>query len=163
MTFLVIRAIVFSVSAILTFKVSASTSTYVLYFFYLGVKLNSWVSIDVACFNFDAPVCPVAVESPIYLSPGRYTFSPTKKATSPKSEISYPAKSRVRSYLPSSEASSYSVDSWVIPDVVEGYLAGTILRPGVDAVFFHACGFLPIRRDLLAIFTVSSSLPYAWV
>ena len=60
--FLVIRYIVFSVYAIMDFKVTASSSSdslASLYFF--RVAFNSWVSNDVECFISDALVCPVSV------------------------------------------------------------------------------------------------------
>ena len=72
-----------------------------------------------------------------------------------------PSGSRASDDPPSSEMSSPSTYSFVSPDVMEGSSVGDILKPGKGAVFFHACSFLPIFRDLLAILAVSSSLPCA--
>ena len=58
-SFLVINSIVFSISAILNFRVSASASADALdYFSFLRVEFNSWISNDVSCFIFDALVWP---------------------------------------------------------------------------------------------------------
>ena len=112
MIFLIIGAIVFSISFIITFEVSASASTDTLYSVsFLRVALSYWVNIDVACFTFDALVGPVAVEAPRDSIPGEYISPPVKDASSPRSDISSPAGSRAKDYLPSSEASSYSADS----------------------------------------------------
>ena len=78
------------------------------------------------------------------MSSGGYTSLPIKEVLSPRSEISSPAGSRDSDAPPSSEIYSYSTASCVIPDIMEGYLAGVILKPGGGAVFFYACSFLPI-------------------
>ena len=71
--FSVIRVIVLSISAIMNFKVTASSSDGALdSLYFLRVVFNYWVSIDVACFTFDALVCHVVVENPIDSSPGGY-------------------------------------------------------------------------------------------
>ena len=72
--FSVIRAIVFSIYAITTFKITAYTSADALdSISFLRVKFNSSVSIDVSCFTIDALVCPVEVETTRDSSPGGYT------------------------------------------------------------------------------------------
>ena len=103
--FLVIRAIVFSISAILTFKVLTSDSSYALgslYFFRL--TFNYWVSIYVACFTFYVLVCPVAVETQRDSSPGDYTLPPVIESSSPRSEILSPYEQRARYSPPSRES-----------------------------------------------------------
>ena len=63
LTFLVNRAIVFSISAIINAKDKDSARAVVLdYLYFLMVALNSWVSNYVECFDFEAIVCPVVVD-----------------------------------------------------------------------------------------------------
>ena len=69
------------------------------------------VSIDVACFTFDALVCPITVLDLSNSSPGRYSSPPVEEVSSPRSDILSPAASRARDDLPSSEASSSSAAS----------------------------------------------------
>ena len=79
--FLVIRDIVFSISAILTCRVTNSASAAALdYISFLSVALSFWVINDVACFTFDDLVCPVAVETPRKSPPDGYTSSPVREA-----------------------------------------------------------------------------------
>ena len=97
MIFLIIGAIVFSISFIITFEVSASASTDTLYSVsFLRVALSYWVNIYVACFTFDALVGPVAVEAPRDSIPGEYISPPVKDASSTSSEISAHDGSRDR-------------------------------------------------------------------
>ena len=126
-----IRAIVFSISAILNFRVSASVSADVLdYISFLRVVLNYWVRNDVACFTCYLLVWLVAVEATTDTSPGRYTSPPVQKASSLRSVISSFAGFRARDAPPSSEASSSSTAPWVSTAAMEGYLAGDRLKPG---------------------------------
>ena len=79
--FLVIMAIIFSISSILNFKVTASASAAALdYISFLRLAFNYWVSNDVSCFTFDALVCPVEVETLRESSPGGYALSPVREA-----------------------------------------------------------------------------------
>ena len=64
---------------------------------------------------------------------------------------------------PSNDMSSSSTDSCASPDLMEGSSYGHILKTGRGAVFIHACSFLSIWRDLLAMVIVSSYLPFALV
>ena len=69
--FLFVRAIVLSISAILTFRVSSSSNADTLaYIYLLSMALNYSVSTDVYCFTFYAPVWPVVVEAPRDTSSG---------------------------------------------------------------------------------------------
>ena len=103
---LFIRAVVFSISAILDFKVTASGSADAMASIsFLKVSLNSWVINDVACFTFDVIVFPAAVETPIDSSPGGYTSPPIRELLSPRREISYPSGSIERDAPQSSGAS----------------------------------------------------------
>ena len=71
MSFWFIRAIVFSVSTILTFRVSSYAIADALdSLSLLIVVLNYWEINDVACFTFDELVWPVAVEALRDLSQG---------------------------------------------------------------------------------------------
>ena len=70
----------------------------------------------------------------------------------------YPAGSRASDDPPSSEMSSSSTSSCVSPDVMEGYWAGANLKSGGGNVF--VCVF---SSDLLAMVTISSSLPFPCV
>ena len=70
------------------------------------------------------------------------------------SEISSLAWSRASGDPPSSDISSSSTASCVSPDVMEGYLAGAILKPGGGTVFVRIFSFLPIWHDLLEMVTI---------
>ena len=74
------------------------------------------------------------------------------------SDILSLAWSRAIDDPPSSEISSSSTSSCVSPDVMKGYSAGAILKPGGGTVFVCDHSFLPILRGLLAVVAVSSSL-----
>ena len=123
--------------------------------------LNSLVINDVACFNFDVLVWPVAVGTLIDTSSGRCTSLPTKEVSLPRREILSSSGSRYSDYLPSSDMISSSTASCISHDLIEEASAGAILKPGRGAVFVCACSFLTIWRDLLAMVTVSSSLTCA--
>ena len=110
---------------------------------------------DVACFTFHALVLPVAVEAPRDISSCGCTSLPTKEVSSPRSEISYSAGSRASDATSISEISLSSTTSCVSLDAMERSSAGSILKP-VGGDFFLACRLLPIWRDLLAMFTISS-------
>ena len=71
--------------------------------------------------------------------------------------MSSPAGSRASNAPSSSDMSLSSKSFCLIPDVMEGSLAGDILKPGGGAVVVHVYSFLPIWRDLLAMVAVSSS------
>ena len=101
------------------------------------------------------------VEAPGYASSVGYISFPIKEVSSPRSEILSPDESRSSDAPPHNEMSSFSTGSYVSRNVMEGYSADAILKPGGGAVFFRACSFLPIWRDLLTMVTVSSSLPCA--
>ena len=144
-TFLFIRSIVLSIYAIRDFKVTTSASADTLVSLSsLRVPLKYLVNNYVARFTFEALVCPIAVNAPRDSSPGVYTPPPVIEASLPSREISYPAGSIARDDPPSSEASSSSATSRLIPELIEGYLSGTILRPGRDTVFVCAFNFPPI-------------------
>ena len=95
------------------------------------------------------------------MSSGGYTSLLIKEVSSPRSEILSPAGSRSSNDPPIIELSSSSAASCASTDVMEGYLSGYILKPDGVAVFDRVFGFVPIWRDLLAMVTVSSYLPYA--
>ena len=100
--FLFIRTISFSISAIISFKVTAYDSADALASLsFLRVSLNYWVSNDVGCVTFDALVCPVSVDTPRDSSPCGYTLSPVREALSPRREILSHTGSRERYSLPS--------------------------------------------------------------
>ena len=161
-SFWVIRSIVFSISAILDFRVSSSDNSDALASPYLlRVPLISWVINDVASFTFDALMWPVAVEAPRYASLFGYKLFPIKEVLSPRNEILSPAGSRSSDALPSSDIFSSWTASCVSPNVMEGCSDGDILKPDGGAVFVRACIFLPIWRDQLAMVVVSSYLPCA--
>ena len=161
-SFLVIRAIVFSISHILNFRVSASANDDSLYYLsFLRVALNSWVSNYVACFNFNALVWPVAVEYLRDTSSGGYTPLPIKEVSLHRSEISSPAGSRASGAPPSSDMSSSSTAYCIYPDVMEGSSAVAILKPDRCAVLVRVYSFLLIWHYLLKMVTISSYLPCA--
>ena len=86
--FLVIKVIVFSISTIQDFKVTASASAATLAsFYFLTVKLNYWVINDVIYFTFEAPVYPVAVYTLRDSSPVGYTLPPVIDLSSPRRDI----------------------------------------------------------------------------
>ena len=92
------------------------------------------------------------------MSSGGYISLYIKEVLLPRIEIYYPDGLRSIDTPPSSEMYSPSPASCVSTDVMEGSLAGNILKPGGGAVFVHACIFLPICCDLLAMVIVSSYL-----
>ena len=57
-----------------------------------------------------------------------------KEVSSPRSEISSPAGSRVSDVPPSSNMSSYSTASCVSPNVMEGSSDGAIFKHGGGAI-----------------------------
>ena len=74
-------AIVFSVSAILCFRLCASNSDDVLgYIYFLKMALNYLVSNDVVCFTSECNSVIVLVEDQRYASPGGYKSPPVKEA-----------------------------------------------------------------------------------
>ena len=93
-------AIVFSISSIRTFRVTASVSADALaYLSFLRVALNYWVSDDMACFTFEALVCHVAVDTPRDSSPFGYIYPPVIEVLSPRIEMLSPVGSSER-YTP---------------------------------------------------------------
>ena len=82
MIFCVIRAIIFSIYAIMTFKVTAFASADAFdSISFLKDAFNSWVSNDVACFNFDVLVCLFAAETQRDSSSYGYPLPPVREAS----------------------------------------------------------------------------------
>ena len=77
----------------------------------------------------------------------------------PRSKISSPSGSRSSDALLSSDMSSSSTYSCVVPDVIEGSSAGDIFKPDRGDLFVRAYSLLHLWSDLLEMVTVSSSLP----
>ena len=92
------------------------------------------------------------------MSSGGYISLYIKEVLLPRIEIYYPDGLRSIDTPPSSEMYSPSPASCVSTDVMEGSLAGNILKPGGGAVFVRVCSSAPIWRDLLSMVAVSSSL-----
>ena len=75
-------------------------------------------------------------EAPRYSYSVRYTPLTIKGVSLPRSEISSPDGSISSDSPPSSEIHSFLSASCGSLDVMEGYLDGAILKPGVGTVFF---------------------------
>ena len=95
------------------------------------------MSNDVAYSNFEVLVYPVEVDAPRESSTIGYT-PPLVIDVSPPRRYMYYTGSRERDALTSRESSLSLEESRVRPEVIEGYSAGDILRPGGDTVFARA-------------------------